>query len=107
MIRAGSALATDLYQLTMVQSYLDHGLTGTASFEFFVRKMPAHRGFLLFCGLESVLNFLQSLQFNDSEIAWLKQSGRFSESLTDYLADIRFTGDVDAMPEGTIFFPNE
>ena len=107
MIRAGSALATDLYQLTMVQSYLDHGLTGTASFEFFVRKIPAHRGFLLFCGLESALNFLQSLQFNDSEIAWLKQSGRFSESLTDYLADVRFTGEVDAMPEGTIFFPNE
>jgi len=107
VIRAGSALATDLYQLTMVQSYLDHGLTGTASFEFFVRKIPAHRGFLLFCGLESALNFLQSLQFNDSEIAWLKQSGRFSESLTDYLADVRFTGEVDAMPEGTIFFPNE
>jgi len=107
VIRAGSALATDLYQLTMVQSYLDHGLTETASFEFFVRKMPAHRGFMLFCGLESVLNFLQSLQFNDSEIAWLKQSGRFSETLTDYLADVRFTGEVDAMPEGTIFFPNE
>lgn len=107
MIRSGSALATDLYQLTMVQSYLDHDITDMASFEFFVRKMPTHRGFLVFCGLESVLNFLQSLQFNEAELAWLKQSGRFSKTLIDYLAEIHFTGDVDAMPEGTLFFPDE
>ncbi len=102
-----SALLTDLYQLNMIQAYLEHGKLDTAVFEFFVRRLPAQRGFLLAAGLEQCLDFLENLHFTNEEIAWLKQSGQFSVELLDYLAAFRFTGDVDAMPEGTAFFASE
>ncbi|MGZ8366842.1 MAG: nicotinate phosphoribosyltransferase [Nitrospira sp.] len=102
-----SALLTDLYELTMAQAYLEQGMNGTAVFEFFVRKLPAHRNFLVTAGLEQVLDYLSSLHFPEEELARLDQSGRFSAGLLDYLVTLRFTGDVDAMPEGTIFFPHE
>jgi nicotinate phosphoribosyltransferase len=102
-----SALLTDLYQLNMDQAYLEHGETATAVFEFFVRNLPARRGFLLAAGLEQTLDFLENLRFSAEEIAWLKDTGRFGEDLLDYLAGFRFSGDVHAMPEGTVFFANE
>jgi nicotinate phosphoribosyltransferase len=102
-----SALLTDLYQLNMDQAYLEHGETATAVFEFFVRNLPARRGFLLAAGLEQTLDFLENLRFGADEIAWLKDTGRFGADLLDYLAGFRFSGDVDAMPEGTVFFANE
>ena len=102
-----TALLTDLYQLNMIQAYLDHGETKTAVFEFFVRKLPARRGFLMAAGLEQALDFLENLQFSSEDIAWLRRTGRFGEQLLDHLAGLRFTGDVHAMPEGTIFFGNE
>ena len=104
---AASPLLTDLYQLNMIQAYLDHGETKTAVFEFFVRKLPARRGFLVAAGLEQVLDFLEKLHFSPEELDWLERSGRFGKGLLDYLADLRFTGDVHAMPEGTVFFGNE
>ena len=107
MIEATTPLLTDLYQLNMIQAYLDHGQSKTAVFEFFVRKFPARRGFLVAAGLEQVLDFLEGLRFSPEEIAWLAQSGRFGKSLLDRLSAFRFTGDVHAMPEGTVFFPNE
>ncbi|MGZ5909047.1 MAG: nicotinate phosphoribosyltransferase [Reyranella sp.] len=100
-------LLTDLYQLNMIQAYLDRGETKTAVFEFFVRKFPPRRGFLIAAGLEQALDFLEGLHFSAEEIDWLAQSGRFGRSLLDCLATFRFTGDVHAMPEGTVFFPNE
>jgi nicotinate phosphoribosyltransferase len=102
-----SALLTDLYQLNMDQAYLEHGETATAVFEFFVRNLPARRGFLLAAGLEQALDFLENLRFSAEEIAWLKHTGRFGKDLLDYLAGFRFSGDVHAMPEGTVFFANE
>ena len=102
-----NALLTDLYQLNMVQAYLEQGETGTAVFEFFVRKLPARRGFLLAAGLAQALDFLESLRFSPDELDWLAASGRFGDALIDYLAAFRFTGDVHAVPEGTIFFPDE
>src|SRR5580658_1773568 len=102
-----SPLLTDLYQLNMAQAYLDHGATDTAVFEFFARTLPARRGFLLAAGLEQALNFLENLTFSADEIAWLKSTGRFKQNLLDYLANFRFSGDVHAMPEGTVFFANE
>jgi nicotinate phosphoribosyltransferase len=102
-----SPLLTDLYQLNMVQAYLDHGETKTAVFEFFVRKLPARRGFLVAAGLEQALDFLENLHFSSGELDWLSASGRFSKELIDSLATFRFTGDVHAMPEGTIFFADE
>ncbi len=107
MYPATSPLLTDLYQLNMLQAYLDHGQTDTAVFEFFVRQLPARRAFLMAAGLEQVLDFLENLQFSKEEIDWLRQNYRFTDGFLDYLASLRFTGDVDAMPEGTIFFANE
>ncbi len=104
---SASALLTDLYQLNMIQAYLDHGQTGTAVFEFFVRKLPSQRGFLVAAGLEQALDFLENLRFSPQEIEWLEATGRFEGRLLDYLARLRFTGDVHAVPEGTVFFANE
>ncbi|MBI2305781.1 MAG: nicotinate phosphoribosyltransferase [Rhodocyclales bacterium] len=101
------ALLTDLYQLTMLQSYFDEGMNETAAFEFFVRRLPARRGFLVAAGLEQVLDYLEGLRFSSEELQWLAASGRFSADFLASLADFRFTGDVDAMPEGTPFFADE
>ena len=102
-----SPLLTDLYQLNMIQAYLDHGQTETAVFEFFVRALPSRRQFLMAAGLEQALDFLQGLHFSADDLDWLARSGRFGKGLIDYLAGLRFTGDVHAMPEGTVFFANE
>ena len=102
-----SALLTDLYQLTMVQAYLKQGMGDEAVFEFFVRRLPVQRGFLMSAGLEQVLDFLEQLHVSPAELEWLKQTGRISRSCLDYLETLRFSGDVHAMQEGTVFFPNE
>jgi nicotinate phosphoribosyltransferase len=107
MSDATSPLLTDLYQLNMIQAYLDHGKTDTAVFEFFMRKLPARRGFLVAAGLEQVLEFLESLRFSADEVGWLGRTGRFGQGMLDHLAGLRFTGDVHAMPEGTVFFADE
>ncbi|MCW5686837.1 MAG: nicotinate phosphoribosyltransferase, partial [Pseudolabrys sp.] len=67
-----SPLLTDLYQLNMVQAYLDRGETGEAVFEFFPRRLPARRGFLLAAGLETALHFIENARFRPDEIAWLE-----------------------------------
>ena len=102
-----SPLLIDLYQLNMIQAYLDRGETETAVFEFFVRKLPARRNFLVAAGLEPALEFLENLQFSPEEIDWLARSSRFRPDLLEYLAAFRFSGDVHAMPEGTVFFTDE
>jgi nicotinate phosphoribosyltransferase len=107
MSDATSPLLTDLYQLNMLHAYLDHGETKTAVFEFFVRKLPPRRGFLVAAGLEQALDFLAGLHFSAEEIDWLARTGRFGTALLDHLAELRFTGDVHAMPEGTVYFANE
>ena len=102
-----SPLLTDLYQLNMIEAYLAYGESRTAVFELFVRKLPDLRRFLMAAGLEQALKFLEDLRFSSEEIEWLKSTGRFSARTLDYLAQLRFTGDVHALPEGTIFFANE
>lgn len=102
-----SALLTDLYELTMAQAYREQGMEETAVFECFVRKLPPHRNFLIAAGLEQVLNFLSHLHFTQEELSWLEQTGLFKPTLLRYLETLRFTGTVDAMAEGTIFFPHE
>ena len=101
------ALLTDLYQLNMLQAYLENGKTETAVFEFFVRSLPERRQFLVAAGLEQVLQFLENFRFATEELDWLAGTGRFGKDLIDYLSSLRFGGDVHAMPEGTVFFPNE
>lgn len=107
MTERPSLLLTDLYQLTMLQDYFEHNMTDTAVFEFFVRKLPLGRNYLMAAGLEQVLEFLVNLQFKPQELDWMYQCGRFSSTFVDGLAKLRFTGDVDAMPEGSVFFPDE
>ncbi len=103
----GEALLTDLYQLTMLQSYLEHGYTDTAVFEFFSRKLPPERRFLLAAGLEQALDYLEGLRFTEPELDWIRRSGRFSRDFADWLEGFRFTGEVHALPEGTPFFADE
>lgn len=102
-----SALLTDLYELTMLQAYFLRGMDETAVFEFFVRQLPHDRNFLMAAGLAQVVTYLNQLRFDAQDIAWLRASGRFDSVFIDSLRDFRFTGDVDAMPEGTIFFGDE
>jgi len=102
-----SALLTDLYQLTMLQGYYEQNMEELAVFEFFVRKLPENRGYLIAAGLAQVLTYLEQLRFSSDEIEWLASTGQFKPAMLDRLAALKFTGDVHAMPEGTVFFPNE
>ncbi|HZL38870.1 MAG TPA: nicotinate phosphoribosyltransferase [Pseudolabrys sp.] len=102
-----SPLLTDLYEFNMIQAYLDHGDEDDAVFEFFVRRLPPRRGFLLAAGLDDALHYLETLQFSAAEIDWLKSTGRFRKNLLDYLSAFRFTGDVHAIPEGSACFAGE
>jgi nicotinate phosphoribosyltransferase len=101
------ALLTDLYQLTMAQAYLDAGMRGTAVFDLFVRRLPPTRSYLVACGIDDALERLERLRFGAAAIAELAALGRLSPPFLDSLASFRFTGDVDAVPEGTVVFAGE
>jgi nicotinate phosphoribosyltransferase len=102
-----SALLTDLYQLTMLDAYYRSGMEQTAIFEFFVRRLPERRSFLIAAGLEQVLDYLENLKFTAEELAWLASTKRVSNTTIDRLRNFRFTGRVFAVPEGTVFFAHE
>jgi len=91
----------------MLEAYSAHGMADPAVFELFFRKLPQERCFLMAAGLGQVVQFLENMKFTVEDLAWLNASGLFSPGFVDGLADFRFTGDVDAMPEGTVFFPDE
>ena len=100
-------LFTDLYELTMLQAYLKEGMTDEAVFSLFVRRLPPRRNFLLACGLDTVLKYLESLRFGDRPLAYVASLGNFSDHFLSWLRDFRFTGDVYAVLEGTPVFGNE
>jgi len=104
--RAGP-LFTDLYELTMAASYFANKVFDVATFSMYIRDVYATRNYFVAAGLEQVLDELAAFHFSDSDINYLRSTGRFSEHFLDYLRQLRFTGDVHAMPEGTIFFANE
>jgi nicotinate phosphoribosyltransferase len=104
---SNAALLTDLYELTMLQSYFDEGMTGTAVFDLFMRRLPRNRNYLVACGLEHVLHYLETFSFSPDAIDYLDSLHRFSPAFLESLRSLRFTGDVYAVPEGTIVFPNE
>ena len=101
-----AALLIDQYELAMAASYLRRGMNETAVFELFVRSLPRNRHWLLAAGLGPVLRLVEGLRFGDAELEYLRRQG-FAGELTDYLRDFRFSGDVEALPEGTVFFANE
>jgi nicotinate phosphoribosyltransferase len=100
-----TALFTDLYELTMGQSYFET-LGVKATFELFVRNLPPNRGYLIAAGLEDVCKYLLNFRFVDDDIEFLKERG-FKDEFLDFLREIRFTGDVWAIPEGELVFQNE
>ena len=104
--RAGP-LFTDLYELTMAASYFAHQVFDTATFSLYIRDVYATRNFFVAAGLDQVLDELAAFRFSDPDISYLHSTGRFSKHFLDYLRQLRFTGDVYAMPEGTVFFANE
>ena len=104
--RAGP-LFTDLYELTMAAGYFAHDVFDTATFSLFIRDVYATRNYFVAAGLEQVLDELAAFHFSDPDIKYLQSTGRFSEHFLDYLRQLRFTGDIYAIPEGTVFFANE
>ena len=105
--RATDALFTDFYELTMAQAYWRSGVTGHASFSLFFRRSPPGRGFLVFAGLETILDYLEEFRFSAADLDFLASLQQFEPDFLDYLSDLEFTGQVRAMREGTICFPNE
>ncbi|MGB9841791.1 MAG: nicotinate phosphoribosyltransferase [Candidatus Bathyarchaeales archaeon] len=100
------SLFTDFYELTMCASYFDNQKFEPATFDLFIRRLPENRSYFLFAGLEQVLLYLKSVKFTEEHLAYLKKQG-FNQQFLDYLRDFRFTGDVWAVPEGTVMFPCE
>ena len=104
---ANVALLTDLYELTMLQAYWREGMEQEAVFSLYSRKLPPSRNFLLACGLEDVLSYLENLRFTEEAIEYLSRLPQFSPEFLDWLRGFRFTGDVYAVPEGTPVFADE
>ena len=100
------SLFTDFYELTMCASYFDNKKFEPATFDLFIRRLPENRGYLLFAGLEQALLYLKSVKFTEEHLAYLKKQG-FAKDFLDYLRAFKFTGDVWAVPEGTVAFPCE
>lgn len=101
------ALLTDLYELTMAGAYFAEAMNESATFELFVRELPETRNFLVACGLDPALDYLETLSFGRKEIDYLRGLGIFEEPFLQYLEALSFTGDVWAMPEGEAVFPQE
>ena len=102
------ALRTDLYELTMAAAYVTENLAEKqATFSLYVRDLPSARGYLVAAGLESALSYLETLSFDDDDLAYLDGLGLFAPPALERLARLRFTGSVRAMPEGTVAFAGE
>jgi nicotinate phosphoribosyltransferase len=100
------SLFTDYYELTMCASYFDNKNFEPATFDLFIRRLPENRSYFLFAGLEEALQYLQNIKFTEEHLDYLKKQG-FNQDFLDYIHGFRFTGDVWAVPEGTLTFPNE
>lgn len=102
-----SALLTDWYQLNMMSSYYELGMEDVAVFEFFFRRLPPERNFLIACGLEQALDYLEQVCFTAADVEWLAATGRFGTETLERFRKFRFTGDVYAVAEGTVCFGQE
>jgi len=107
LVLRDAAIFTDLYELTMAASYAREGMTGEATFSLFVRTLPARRSFLVAAGLEDALAFLAGFRFSEDALRYLASLRIFDRSFLEGLRDLRFTGTVRAVPEGTVLFADE
>lgn len=102
------SLIADFYEFTMSNGFFTKNMSDKiAYFDVFFRKIPDNGGYVLFAGLEQVINYVENLKFESEDIDYLKSTGKFSEEFLDYLSEFKFTGDIWAVPEGTVVFPNE
>lgn len=108
MDRQNLTLLTDLYELTMMQGYFrNKAQNETVIFDAFYRNNPGDGGYAIACGLEQVIQYVQELHFSQEDIAYLRSLHIFEEDFLAYLADFHFSGDICAIPEGTVIFPRE
>ena len=102
-----AALFTDLYELTMAAAFFREGMRETATFSLFARRLPPTRAFIVAAGLEDALEYARGLHFTPDAIEYLRSLGRFEPEFLEYLGSLRFTGEIRAVPEGTVIFPDE
>lgn len=107
LLNGGGALLTDFYELTMGQVYLSRGITGRASFEVTVRKLPPDWGYFVFAGMAEVEDYLHNLSFEGADIDYLRSLDKFEPEYLDYLRQLTFDVDIRSFSEGTVFFPGE
>ena len=102
------SLLADFYEFTMSNGFFAKNMTNkTAYFDVFFRKVPDNGGYVIFSGLEQIIDYINNLKFDNDDIAFLRNTNKFSEEFLDYLSNFKFTGDIWAIPEGTVVFPNE
>lgn len=107
MVAQNLTLLTDLYELTMMQGYYKTGEHGSVIFDVFYRSNPSGSGYAIACGLEQVIDYIKNLSFSYDDIDYLRGLGIFDEDFLAYLAGYHFSGDIYAIPEGTVVFPKE
>ena len=107
LMKDSSSLFTDLYELTMAQVYFKKKMHDTAYFEVSVRRLPENWGFFVMAGLNEVVSFLNEFRFTEDDIDYLKTTKLFSNNFLHYLLNLKLDVKVRALPEGTVFFPNE
>ena len=102
-----SALFTDLYELTMAQGYWKNNMDSPAVFDMFCRRNPFNGGFSVFAGLETLIQYIENFTFSKDDIEYLRTLNTFEDDFLNYLANFKFSGDIYAMEEGSVIFPNE
>lgn len=107
MYERNLTLLTDFYELTMMQGYFENKTNETVIFDVFYRNNPSGSGYAICCGLEQMINYVKNLHFSEEDIDYLKSLNMFHEDFLAYLADFKFTGNIYAIPEGTVVFPME
>ncbi|MHC4168532.1 MAG: nicotinate phosphoribosyltransferase [Planctomycetota bacterium] len=107
LMKGTPALLTDMYELTMAQVYFDKRMAETAYFETYIRKLPANWGFFVMAGLGEIESFIREFRFSETDIDYLRSTKRFKEDFLKYLATLRADVEIRALPEGTVFFPDE
>ena len=100
-------LLTDFYELTMMQGYYKKGMAETVVFDAFYRENPSQSGYAICCGLQPVIDYIKNLTFDEDDIAYLRSLRVFDEAFLEYLANFKFSGDIYAIPEGSVVFPME
>ena len=108
MSKRNLTLLTDLYELTMMQGYhMVDSVNETVIFDMFYRSNPNKNGYAICAGLSQVIDYIENLHFDDEDINYLKETGLFNENFLEYLREFKFTGDIYAIPEGSVIFPRE